>query len=106
MAASTINISEPGSLTTTVTLGPAAFSLAAESYPASVREVGMSLCVFSNMMALGIQLLVYPFITARVGYSASFCIYVSVHSAEQHLRLTREGRDKCCCTDLMLLLHG
>jgi hypothetical protein len=49
--------------------------LAAESYPASVREVGMALCVCFNMLTLGLQLLVYPFVTARVGYSTSFCIY-------------------------------
>ncbi|KAI1916274.1 hypothetical protein LOZ65_005301 [Ophidiomyces ophidiicola] len=57
------------------TLGPAAFSLSAESFPSTVREAGMAICVFINMTSLGIQLLIYPFITAPIGFTASLCIY-------------------------------
>ncbi|EEP77137.1 predicted protein [Uncinocarpus reesii 1704] len=58
------------------TLGPAAFSLSAESFPSTVREAGMAMCVFINMTSLGIQLLIYPFITGPIGFTASLCIYV------------------------------
>lgn len=56
------------------TLGPAAFSLAAESFPSSVREAGMALCVFLNMFSLGLLLALYPFTTERIDYTTSLCI--------------------------------
>jgi Sugar (and other) transporter len=58
------------------TVGPAAYSLAAESFPSSVREAGMAVCVFINMTSLGILLLIYPFVTDPIGYTASLCIFV------------------------------
>ena len=59
------------------TLGPAAFSLSAESFGSSVRECGMAAAVSINMLSLGIQLLVYPFITRPIHYWGSLFIYVS-----------------------------
>jgi Sugar (and other) transporter len=60
------------------TVGPAAYSLAAESFPSSVREAGMAVCVFINMTSLGVLLLIYPIITAPINYTASLCIFVSL----------------------------
>ncbi|KAF7508877.1 hypothetical protein GJ744_008586 [Endocarpon pusillum] len=57
------------------TLGPAAYSLAAESFPSSVREAGMAISVFINSTFLGALLVVYPFVTAPIGYTASLCIF-------------------------------
>jgi len=57
------------------TLGPAAFSLSAESFPASVREAGMAVCVFINMTSLGVLLIVYPFITTPLGYTMSLVLF-------------------------------
>lgn len=59
------------------TLGPAAFALPAESFPSSVRESGMALCVSLNMLALGLQILFYPILSSKYSYWTSLVIYVS-----------------------------
>ncbi|KMU79504.1 hypothetical protein CISG_01922 [Coccidioides immitis RMSCC 3703] len=61
------------------TVGPAAFSLSAESFPSTVREAGMAMCVFINLTSLGIQLLMYPFITTPIGFTTSLSIYGCVN---------------------------
>jgi hypothetical protein len=57
------------------TLGPAAFSLSAESFPSSVREAGMAVCVFINMTSLGLLLLIYPFVTTPLGWTMSLVLF-------------------------------
>jgi hypothetical protein len=59
------------------TLGPAAFSLAAESFGGSHREAGVAVSIFFNMTTLGVFLFIYPVATRGMGYSASLCILVS-----------------------------
>lgn len=63
-----------------ISLGPAAFSLPAESFPSSVRESGMAACVALNMLSLGLQLLLYPIISSHFDYWKSPLIYASRYS--------------------------
>lgn len=63
-----------------ISLGPAASSLPAESFPSSVRESGMAVCVALNMLSLGLQLLLYPIISAHIDYWQSLLIYASRYS--------------------------
>lgn len=37
----------------------------------------MAICVFINTTSLGVLLLIYPFVTAPIGYTVSLCIFVS-----------------------------
>jgi hypothetical protein len=62
------------------TLGPAAFSLPAESFPSSVRESGMALCVALNMLTLGLQILFYPIVSAHFPYWISLLIYTIINA--------------------------
>ncbi|OCK91711.1 MFS general substrate transporter [Cenococcum geophilum 1.58] len=64
-----------------ISLGPAAFSFPAESFPSSVRESGMAACVALNMLSLGLQLLLYPIISSHIDYWKSLLIYTCVNIA-------------------------
>jgi hypothetical protein len=64
------------------TAGTSPFAISAEVFPLVVREVGHSLAVAVNFIGLGLVLLFFPFLSAKMGgYRGSLSLFVSFRAS-------------------------
>lgn len=61
------------------TAGTSPFTISAEVFPLTVREVGHSIAVAVNFLSLGFVLLIFPSLSdAMGGYTESLSLFVSI----------------------------